>query len=238
MNGRIIRTLGRCLPLLWRRRLKRELLLCFPSLYATEMVRYEQSLTCDEEVQTLLSKLDTTLDVPGDIIECGCFLCGTTILMARHLQERGCNKRIYACDTFRGFDPAEFARERRQGNASGEGDFIENDLRYVQRKLERLGVADEITLVKGLFQDTLASLPGPFAFAFIDADLHDSLLYAARTVWPRLSPGGFCIFDDYANDAFRGATKAIDSFIAEQKPTIHNHGPLLHKMYFASKGRV
>ena len=62
------------------------------------------------------------------------------------------------------------------------------------------------------------------------------MLYAARTIWPRLSPGGCCVFDDYANDAFRGATKAIDTFIAEQTPTIHSHGPLLHKMYFASKG--
>jgi predicted O-methyltransferase YrrM len=230
MNGRIVRSIGRCLPPLWRRRFKRELLLRFPSLYATEMIRYEQSLTCDEEVQTLLSKLDTTLDVPGDIIECGCFLCGTTVLMARHLRKRDCNKRIYACDTFQGFDPAEFAREQRQGSVSGDGDFTENDLRYVQRKITRLGVADQITLVKGLFQETLASFPGPFAFAFIDADLHDS-------IWPRLSVGGCCVFDDYTNDAFRGATKAIDTFIAEQKPTIRDHGPLLHKMYFASKER-
>jgi len=238
MNGRILRSLARGLPPLWRRRFKRELLLCFPSLYATDMVRYEQSLTCEEEVQALLSKLDATLDVPGDIIECGCFLCGTTVLMARHLRQRGCNKRIYACDTFQGFDPAEFSRERQQGTVSGGGDFTENDLRYVQRKIERLGVAEQITLVKGLFQETLASLPGPFAFAFIDADLHDSMLYAARAIWPHLSADGCCVFDDYANDAFRGATKAIDTFIAEQKPTIRDHGPLLHKMYFASKDRA
>ena len=210
----------------------------FPSLYATEMVRYEQSLTCDEEVEALLSKLDTTLDVPGDIVECGCFLCGTTVLMAKHLQQRSCSKRILACDTFRGFDPAEFARERRQGTISGEGDFTENDLQYVQRKIERLGVTEQIVLVGGLFQETLESLPGPFAFAFIDCDLHDSMLYAARVIWPRLSPGGCCVFDDYANDAFRGATRAIDTFVAEHRPTIHNHGPLLHKMYFASKARA
>lgn len=218
MNGRIVRSLGGCLPPLWRRRFKRELLLRFPSLYATDMVRYEQSLTCDEEVEALLWRLEMTLSIPGDVIECGCFLCGTTVLMARYLRERGCNKQIYACDTFRGFDPAEFARERQQGDAPGAGDFTENDLRYVRRKIERLGVAEQITLVEGLFQETLESLPGPFAFAFIDCDLHDSMLYAARTIWPRLSPGGCCVFDDYANEVFRGATKAIDTFIAEQAP--------------------
>jgi O-methyltransferase len=235
MSGRMVRSLGRCLPPLWRRRVKRELFLRFPSLYAAKTVRYEQSLTCDEEVQTLLSKLDATLRVPGDIIECGCFLCGTTVLMARHLWQRGCDKRIYACDTFRGFDPAEFAREQQQGTVSDDGDFTENDLRYVRRKLQRLGVAEQITLVEGLFQETLAMLPGPFAFAFIDCDLHDSMLYAARTIWPRLSPGGCCVFDDYTNEVYRGATQAVDTFLAEQGPGIGNHGPLLHKMYFAFK---
>ncbi len=235
MTGGLVRKLGRCFPPLWRRRVKRAFLLRFPSLYAVEAVRYEQSLTCDEEVQVLLSKLEATLDVPGDIIECGCFLCGTTVLMARHLQQCGCDKRIYACDTFRGFDPAEFARERQQGTVRGEGDFTENDLCYVRRKLRRLGVAQRITLVEGLFQETLASLPGPFAFAFIDCDLHDSMLYAARTIWPRLSPGGGCVFDDYANDAFRGASRAIETFLAEQGPTLGDQGPLLRKMYFAFK---
>jgi O-methyltransferase len=233
--NRILRNLGRCLPARWRQRLKRGLLLRCPSLYATEYIRYEQGLTCEEEVQALLSKLDATLGVPGDIIECGCFLCGTTYQMARHLQRRGSGKRIYACDTFRGFDPAEFAREIRRGHAGRDRDFAENDLSYVRRKIERLGVSQRISLVQGLFQETLESLPGPFAFAFIDCDLHDSMLYAARAIWPRLSPGGCCVFDDYTNERFRGATKAVEAFLAEQGHTIAGHGPLLHKMYFAHK---
>jgi O-methyltransferase len=238
MMDEVVRSLGRCLPPPWRRRVKRELFLCFPSLYAAPTIRYEQSLTCDDEVQALLSKLDATLGVPGDIIECGCFLCGTTILMARHLRQRGCDKRIYACDTFRGFDPGEFARERRQGTVSGDGDFTENDLQYVRRKITRLGGPEQITLVEGLFQDTLAALPGPFAFAFIDCDLHDSMLYAARTIWPRLSPGGCLVFDDYANEAFRGATGAVDTFVGEQSPALGDHAPLPPKLYFAFKHRA
>lgn len=231
----ILRNLGRCLPARWRQRLKRGFLLRCPSLYATEYIRYEQGLTCEEEVQALLSKLDATLGVPGDVIECGCFLCGTAYRMARHLQQRGSGKRIYACDTFRGFDPAEFAREIRRGHAGQDRDFAENDFAYVRRKIERLGVSQRISLVQGLFQETLESLPGPFAFAFIDCDLHDSMLYAARAIWPRLSPGGCCVFDDYTNERFRGATQAVEAFLAEQGHTIADHGPLLHKMYFAHK---
>lgn len=226
--------LGKCLAPRRRQRLKREVLLRWPSLYALDSIRYEQSLPPDE-LSALLARLDAVLDVSGDVIECGCFLCGTTVQMVRHLRARRSNKKIYACDSFEGFDPGEISREKSLGDASDCHDYTDNDFRYIQRKLKCLRVADEVVLVRGFFQDTLESLCGPFSLAFIDCDLHDSMLYAARTVWPRLAPGGCCVFDDYDNDHFRGATKAIDTFIAEQAGTIRDHGRLLGKLYFAGK---
>lgn len=219
----------------WKQRLRRRILLSWPSLYATRRIKFERSLTQDGELEALLAKLDTAISVPGNVIECGSFLCGTTACMALHLQRQNCDKQIYACDTFEGFDPSEFARERHAGDAGPGHDFSDNDLAYVQRKLQRLSVSHQITLVKGLFHETLESVPGPFAFSFIDCDLCDSLLYAVRTVWPRLSPGGCCVFDDYENDCFRGATKAIETFLGEHSQSIGTHGPLSHKMYFAYK---
>jgi len=230
----VLARLGRCLPLPWRLRLRRGILLRFPSLYATERVQYEGSLTPDE-VQALIARLEASLGFAGDVIECGCFLCGTTVLMARLLKTRRLPKRIYACDTFAGFDPHEIRREQEVGDATRRHSFKETDLQYVRRKLERLDVADQVVLVQGLFQETLGALDGPFCFAFIDCDLHDSMLYAARTVWPRLSPGGSCVFDDYENDEYRGATRAVDAFIAERSHDIREHGRLLRKLYYAVK---
>jgi O-methyltransferase len=225
-------------PSSFKQRLRRRILLTWPRLYATSRIKYERSLTREGEIESLLSKLDATIEIPGDVIECGCYLCGSTVSMARLLQERGSAKRIYACDSFEGFDPSELSSEKKRANTSntsGEVEYLTNDFAYIQKKLKRLGVADQVTLVKGLFQDTLESLHGPFSFAFIDCDLHDSMLYAARTVWPRLSPGACCVFDDYANDNYRGATQAIRTFIGEQTHSIREHGPLSVKMYYALK---
>lgn len=219
----------------WKRRLRRRLLLFWPALYATNHVKFERSLTGDGEIEALLSRLDETLNIPGDIIECGSFLCGTTVCMALHLQDRHSDKRIFACDTFEGFDCGELKREQDRGDARPHRDYSDNDLTYVRRKLVRLGVSHQITLVQGLFQETLASVPGPFAFSFIDCDLSESLLYAARTVWPRLSPGGGCVFDDYDSARFQGAAKAIQAFLEEHASSIAAHGPLSRKMYFARK---
>lgn len=230
----VLARLGRCLPLPWRLRLRRGILLRFPSLYATERVQYEGSLAPDE-VQALIARLEASLDLAGDVIECGCFLCGTTVLMARLLKTRRLPKRIYACDTFAGFDPQEIRREQEAGDATRRHSFQDTDLQYVRRKLDRLAVADQVVLVQGLFQETLGALDGPFCFAFIDCDLHDSMLYAARTVWPRLSPGGCCVFDDYDNQEYRGATRAVDTFISEARQEIREHGRLLRKLYYAVK---
>jgi O-methyltransferase len=186
-------------------------------------------------VEALIGRLEASLRLAGDVIECGCFLCGTTVHMAHLLQRRQPNKRIYACDTFQGFDPEEIRREQEAGDATRHHSFADNDLRYVRRKLKRLGVADQVILVQGLFQASLDALPGPFCFAFIDCDLHDSMLYAARTVWPRLSPGGCCVFDDYDNPEYRGATLAVDTFLAEHRQSIRESGRLLRKLYFAVK---
>lgn len=222
------------LPSRWRRRIKREILLLRPSLYAADRIQYEQSLA-QNETAALIERLETSLAIPGDVIECGCFLCGTTVRIARLLQDRQTDKRIYACDTFAGFDPTEIRREQATGDAICGYSFVENDLRYVRRKLRRLGVADRVILVQGLFQATLHTLNGPFCFAFIDCDLHDSMLHAARTIWPRLSSGGCCVFDDYDNREYRGATRDIDTFVGEQQQSIREHGRLLHKMYVAVK---
>lgn len=222
----------------FKRRVRRRILLTWPRLYALNRVKYEQSLTADGEIDALLSKLKETLAVPGDVIECGCYLCGSTVRMARLLQQQGSTKRIYACDSFAGFDHSELSEEKRRGNTSdtaSEVEFATNDFAYVQQKLKRLGVADEVVLVRGLFQDTLESLKGPFSFAFIDCDLYDSMLYAARLIWPRLSAGACCAFDDYANDEYRGAGNAVTTFLAEQAHSIAQHGPLSVKMYYAFK---
>lgn len=233
MSG-IMWQLGKCLPAQWRLRIRRKILLWRPSLYAHGRIQYEQSLSPDE-VDRVLAKLDTAISLPGDVIECGCFLCGTTVHLARRLQSQHSERRVLACDTFAGFDPDEIAREQRQGDAREDDMFATNDFHYVQRKLACLGVAERVTLVRGLFQETLESLAGPFCFALIDCDLHDSMLYAAQTVWPRLSPGGTCVFDDYDNTEYKGATRAIDTFIEANSGQIAEHGRLSRKMYFAVK---
>ncbi len=53
---------------------------------------------------------------------------------------------------------------------------------------------------QGWFEDTLASaLPDRIAFAYLDGELHQSILVSLRHVYPRLAKGSICVIDDYSN---------------------------------------
>jgi hypothetical protein len=227
----------------WRFHVKRAIppsllnatLLRFPALYATPWVRYETNLIEDHGVEDLLDQLGRTLDVPGDIVECGSSRCGGSVLMARLLRHRGVTKVIHACDSFEGFDRAELSEERRRGlTGASDRAFTSTSLPYVQRKLRALGLEEAIVPVKGYFSETLPRLRGPWSFALVDCDLRNSIAYCAEQVWPRLSPGGRMVFDDYACADFAGARLGVGDFLARFGDEIAEHG-LLRRLYFARK---
>ncbi len=52
-----------------------------------------------------------------------------------------------------------------------------------------------------------------FSVAHIDCDLYESVLEAVEFVYPRMTKGGFIIFDDYNSPTCLGAKHAVDSFL-------------------------
>lgn len=193
-----------------RSRLDR-LLLEFPPLYS--LVRYESQLT-DGQLAVLKSLVRP--DLPGNIIECGAYRGGTTVLLARHLRELGLGKTIYALDSFQGFaDEIEDEIARGLVIAAGRTAFTNNSQDYVRRKIERLGVADLIRLVPGFFEDTLHTIEDTFCLAFIDCDLEKSIEVCIAHLWPHVVPGGALVIDDYSNPGYPGAHLAADRWLEQ-----------------------
>jgi predicted O-methyltransferase YrrM len=188
------------------------LLVSIPPVYA--LLRYESQLT-DGQLRVLRRLLD--LDVPGDVIECGVYRGGTTVLMARHLQQTGRTDRmIYALDSFEGFRPDTVDREIDHGLTPGEARaaFTTTSEAYVRRKFDVLGVGAMVRVVPGFFEDTLGGLPGPFSLALVDCDLEAPVDYCLTTLWDRITPGGHLVVDDYQNVGYAGARRACDRFVA------------------------
>jgi len=234
------------LPVDWKARARRLVptpvlngaFLRFPRLYETRLVAYESHLSEGGRIE-LLAQLDLVSELEGDIVECGSAHCGTSIVMARHAVSRGMNKVVFACDTYQGFDPTELAQERAKGltvDGVPATAFTSTSIHYVRSKIAALRLERTVIPVKGLFQETLPGLPGPFALAFVDCDLRDSLLFAGTTIWPKLSPGGRVVFDDYTNAASKGARDGVELFVKAFETEIEDHG-LLGRLYYAVKAR-
>ena len=211
-------------------------LLTFPRLYRSRLVRYETNFQWDENVRELLDLLEKTVSLEGEIVECGSARCGTSIIMANFLKAKGIGKKIYACDSWEGFDREELAREREAGLLFDVPDKPHTSAShdYVTKKIRKLHLDDVIITVKGFFSDTLPNLSSTFSFVLIDCDLRESVSYCAENLWPKVVPGGLVVFDDYTSPNYRGTKLAVDAFIAERRADIADHR-LVQRLYYARK---
>lgn len=208
-------------------------LLTFPFLYRTRLVKYETNL--GSGIDELLAHLGMVVSLDGDIIECGSTYCGTSIIMADYLCSKQVHKVIYACDSFKGFDRAELDKEKEVGwTKTSDKAFTFTSYEYVRRKIKKLGFEGVVIPVEGFFEQTLPSIKGKFCFALIDCDLRDSTVFCMERIWLDLVSGGCIVIDDYANENWKGARLGVDFFINKYGNDISEHG-MLHRLYFVRK---
>jgi len=140
-------------------------------------------------------------DVPGDLIETGVWRGGTTILMRGILRARGVTDRsVYVADSFEGLPPPDVARyPADEGLNFHEHPVLAVSLEEVRANFERYDLLDDqVVFVKGWFRDTLPGLADrTFAVLRLDGDLYESTRDALVNLYPRLSPGGWLIVDDF-----------------------------------------
>ena len=139
--------------------------------------------------------------IPGDFVEAGVWRGGCCILMRGMLAANAIkDRKVYAIDSFEGLPPPKphmFPLD--EGFHLHLYPELAVSLEQVEANFARYGLLDEqVIFVKGWFQNTLPSLDaGPFALLRLDGDLYESTYIALEALYPKLSPGGFVIFDDY-----------------------------------------
>jgi O-methyltransferase len=175
---------------------KRDLGLDWPA-EAETMIGMQRLTSLQHCVETVLAE-----EVPGDLIECGVWRGGACILMRAVLAAYGDETRsVWVADSFAGVPPPEAAKYKadkgvRLDRFSAVLAVPESEVRA---NFQRYGLLDEqVRLLPGWFKDTLLDAPiDRIAVLRIDGDLYESTIQALDALYPRLSPGGFCIIDDY-----------------------------------------
>jgi O-methyltransferase len=171
--------------------------------------------------------------VIGEIVECGVWRGGSMALAATTLLHGGDDERqLWLYDTFDwewepeghhdGFVAAGVPAEgpppaSALASGTSKADVLE--------LLTRTGYPEErLHLVQGLVQDTIpAQAPDRIALLRLDTDYYDSTRHELEHLYPRLTPGGVLIVDDYGK--LSGATKAVDEYFGALE-----HPPLLQRI--------
>jgi O-methyltransferase len=154
-------------------------------------------------LENLRQLAQRTIDerVPGDFIETGVWRGGCCILLRGLLAANGVtDRRVYAADSFAGL-PAP-RPELYPEDAGWDLDRYKQlavPLDRVKENFARYGLLDEqVVFIQGMFADTLPALAvGALALIRLDGDLYESTHVALQALYPRLSPGGFVIVDDF-----------------------------------------
>ncbi len=157
----------------------------------------------DAKVTAIREALADISGIPGDLAELGVFRGGVGYLMAKACPER--TVRLF--DTFTGipwdgYDPA--IDSHKPGQFAWAMSDVQDDLRD----------CPNVTYHPGLFPLTAAG--ETFALVHLDADLYASTRAGLEYFWPRLSPGGCIIFDDWLWPMCGGVKKAVGEFFAER----------------------
>ena len=165
--------------------------------------------------------------IEGDLVECGVWKGGSSMLMALLLKRYGIvDKKIYLYDTFEGMsEPSSvdktingvnaatlLGNERKEKESSV---WCYSPIEEVKSLLFSTGYPQEnLIFVKGKVEDTLLEhVPGRISVLRLDTDWYESTKIELQILYPLLSEKGVLIIDDFGH--WEGAKKAVTEYFMQ-----------------------
>jgi len=157
-------------------------------------------------------------DVPGDLIETGVWRGGACIFMKANLRAWGdATRKVWLADSFEGLPkPNAALYPADEGDRLHEQTGLAVGADQVRHNFERYGLLDDrVEFLVGWFKDTLPTAPVErLSLMRLDGDMYESTIQAIEPLYPRLSPGGYCIIDDFGSHASQ-AGQAVHDYRAK-----------------------
>lgn len=156
--------------------------------------------------------------VPGDFIETGVWRGGVCIFARGLFKAYGeTDRKVWVADSFEGMPVVSQNGhpEDRRLMLHEHNTVLGVTAEAVRENFDRYGLLDDqVEFLTGWFRDTLPSAPiRQLSVLRLDGDLYESTWDALASLYPKLSPGGYVIVDDYL---MPGCRTAVDEFRAQQ----------------------
>jgi len=151
-------------------------------------------------------------NVRGDLIETGVWRGGATIFMRAILHAYNVVDRcVWVADSFQGLpapNPTKYPAD--EGDRHHTVRQLAISIEEVRQNFTKYGLLDgQVRFLKGWFSETLPKADiKHLALIRLDGDMYESTMDALVNLYPKLSPGGYVIVDDWgAVDACRRAVE-------------------------------
>jgi hypothetical protein len=175
--------------------------------------------------------LKETINIPGDIVEFGCWKGSNLLFMAKVLSLLQPNsiKQVYAFDSFEGLQT--FADEDGEGIKETFKNKYKGDQEVIRKCLQTYEMENWVTLVVGDALKTIGEFEEEnkhvmFSLAYIDFDLYAPCLKALEFSHRNLNLGGFIILDEALTTEWKGEGQALKEFLEKNEGNyemISNH---------------
>jgi O-methyltransferase len=145
-----------------------------------------------EHIELARAILAVPPDVEGDIVECGCYIGGSSANISLVCALTG--RKLVVFDSFEGL-PAPLEHDRSHANlhCGTTDDYYEGrfaaSIDAVKDNIRRFGALDACEFVPGFFEETLPRFHRPVTMSFLDVDLIDSLKPCLVGLWPNVVDG-------------------------------------------------
>lgn len=183
-----------------------------------------------ERIRKLLVRYDLfrlSLDVPGDIVECGVFKGAGVMYWLKLLEiyAPAARKKVIGFDTFSAFSDNLLEYERASAQQfTEESQFSGVTVEQIQQYAAAAGVEGKLELVEGDIEatasDYAANNPGfRISLLHLDLDTYGGTKAALDALYGCVTPGGVVICDEYGYSGW-GESDAIDAFLKEHQISI------------------
>ncbi len=161
-----------------------------------------------------LQQLQTVLEVPGDVIECGIGCGDNCIQMAAWLRDLRIKKIVHACDIFEGL-PYTDEETSHIKSPLEKGECVHRTVPEFIAETEKYVVQKFINIVPGLVEETLPKILNDktFCFAWLDMDLYKPTHFAWYWLQDKMPVGAIIGIHDYTNVRCPGIDEIIEDIV-------------------------
>ena len=194
---------------------------------------YNQLLLSDDisRIEKILSRYELfkkTINIPGDIVECGVFKGVSFLFWLKCLKifSPRASKKVIGFDMFSNF-PKKNLNEIEKKSASKyikSSKFKGTDIKNLIKSSNKIFGPNKYSLIKGNIEKTSKKyIKDNYGFKIsllhLDLDSYSGTLSALKNFFPHVSKKGIIILDEYSSRGW-GETEAVDEFFKDKNVSI------------------